>query len=771
MGRTDHMSRPGARKLFPASESGFLLRPRRAPCAQRRIRFDLPAFASRLPTPAPRQRGAAALAWLLAAQGGGLLSSFFFVAVAARKLPAEAFGQLAVWQAALAYGAVLADFAGAHVGVRHAARNGESIRVEALPRVVLEARIWPAIGAIVLATVLFQTAMAATQPVSWLWHAALAFTVLCGATSFEWWHLAHDARRVAVSRLGRHAALALGAAWLLCWPSAAVALSALAAGAMVATLLSLTARPPLAAAPRTEETRGYGREAWPLVVALLAQQWVWNGALLRAAKHAASDVFSGLAIGFRVYALGAALLAVYAAYLLPRSTRAAASAELLGWRRLALRRAGLGAAALLIGAPLAGWATPVVFGARYPLAPWAVAVYVLALIPLLWRVTSSNLLVALGRTGAYLALSLAGAASALLVAAMTGEAWWGPPAAAAAGEAVFALASAWVVRRALAGQMTRSDHQVRLPARLRKVWRQEGSRGVLRRLWLRPAGALREWWDGARWRVWRARGKQSAAVNGCVMHLNTQDPGISRELALYGTHEPLATERAAEFAQGARVILDIGANLGYYSLLFLKRVAPAPEIIAVEPSSVNVAVLEKNIAANGFERQVRVLRAAMSNYTGEGRLHLARQSNWHTLLAADARHSGEEAVPVFTIDALVEKLGLPRLDLLRMDIEGYEAVVAEGMMRTLERHRPRLIIELHPQLVGAAPILRLLNDLELRGYQAEHVIDRELDYAHLRHRAPPLDLRELLRTDLTQRCFTVFMSRLGPQHGRDATPY
>lgn len=88
-----------------------------------------------------------------------------------------------------------------------------------------------------------------------------------------------------------------------------------------------------------------------------------------------------------------------------------------------------------------------------------------------------------------------------------------------------------------------------------------------------------------------------------------------------------------------------------------------------------------------------------------------------------------------------------------------ETVVFGGMRAVLSRFRPKLIVELHPQLTGSDPIKNIIRVLEEEyGYGVDLVVDRELDYAHLKRRMTSLDFERLRHEDWRFRCFTVFMS-------------
>jgi len=270
-----------------------------------------------------------------------------------------------------------------------------------------------------------------------------------------------------------------------------------------------------------------------------------------------------------------------------------------------------------------------------------------------------------------------------------------------------------------------------------------------------------EGYDRARWWAWRKHwvGQPWVEVNGSRMKVELNDPGISRELALYQTHEPIATDLAVKFAADCRTVVDLGSNVGYYALLFLTHINPRPKLISIEPSMDNIRRLKANLEANGLLESATIIRTAISDHCGEGQLNLARESNWHSLLPADERHSGSESVSVTTLDALLDQLGLTQVDLVRMDIEGYESVVLGGMYATLNKSKPKLIIELHPQLIGTMPVLDLIDKLQSKhGYRILHVVDREYDYAHMSTMAVEIDPERLLKENLDRRCFTVFMA-------------
>jgi len=204
-----------------------------------------------------------------------------------------------------------------------------------------------------------------------------------------------------------------------------------------------------------------------------------------------------------------------------------------------------------------------------------------------------------------------------------------------------------------------------------------------------------------------------------------RDPGISKELALYKVHEPLATKLLMETLKPGMNAVDIGGNIGYYAMLEARLVGPAGKVIAIEPMPENSEQLCNNITNNGYQN-ILVHKVAIGDRDGTALMYITQKSNWHSLYPP-ASSKGEMKVPVSTLDSLLMPYELASVDLVRMDLEGYEVVVIEGMKRTLEKYGPRLLVELHPLLVGPSSIEKYLHTLENMGYAIEWMIEQERD--------------------------------------------
>jgi FkbM family methyltransferase len=150
---------------------------------------------------------------------------------------------------------------------------------------------------------------------------------------------------------------------------------------------------------------------------------------------------------------------------------------------------------------------------------------------------------------------------------------------------------------------------------------------------------------------------------------------------------------------GATVV-DVGANIGYNTVYAARRVGPAGRVVAVEPATDNLRVLRENVAANALDNVV--VHAAAAGRAHERRALFLRGdvSAVNSLFEQSvyAAVTGVEQVRVTPLDDLVNG----DADLVKIDVEGAELDVLQGMARLLRRHGIRLIVEWHPQLQEAA---------------------------------------------------------------------
>ena len=177
------------------------------------------------------------------------------------------------------------------------------------------------------------------------------------------------------------------------------------------------------------------------------------------------------------------------------------------------------------------------------------------------------------------------------------------------------------------------------------------------------------------------------------------------------------------------VFVDIGANIGIYALKGARLVGPTGRVVAVEPGSDAGRQLAANLALNDW-RHVVVVPKALSASEGEATLHhipMGEDPQAFSLLPGDGHEAGEK-VRTTTLDRLAEELALPRIDCIKIDVEGAEHLVLEGAQECLVRWHPILVMEINcPTGVasGAAPDTAW-NRLAALGYRFQRLVDGRL---------------------------------------------
>lgn len=182
-------------------------------------------------------------------------------------------------------------------------------------------------------------------------------------------------------------------------------------------------------------------------------------------------------------------------------------------------------------------------------------------------------------------------------------------------------------------------------------------------------------------------------IQGSKMYLNLKDYGLSKQLVLNGIREPECTRIMKKELEKGMVIAEIGANIGYYALLEASIIGEKGKIYAIEPFPSNFDLLQKNIKLNSYDKIIESYNIAISNYSGKEKLYVTSKHNLCNMLATEADEFVE--VKTETLDNFIENKQKP--DLIRMDIEGFEYYVIEGMKKTMKQcNSCKMFIEVHP---------------------------------------------------------------------------
>jgi FkbM family methyltransferase len=165
-------------------------------------------------------------------------------------------------------------------------------------------------------------------------------------------------------------------------------------------------------------------------------------------------------------------------------------------------------------------------------------------------------------------------------------------------------------------------------------------------------------------------------------------------LALYSAYktwiEAGPVDRLKELVTPGSTVVDVGANVGFFTLKFASWVGERGQVIAIEPDVENFETLAAKIDAAGLERRVRLHQAAAAAEAGY--VHLRRNE----LHPGDHRitlDGGGIVVPAVTVDDLVGAAGARSVSLVKVDVQGAEMLVLAGAKRTLAEMRPALFVE------------------------------------------------------------------------------
>lgn len=174
-----------------------------------------------------------------------------------------------------------------------------------------------------------------------------------------------------------------------------------------------------------------------------------------------------------------------------------------------------------------------------------------------------------------------------------------------------------------------------------------------------------------------------------------------------------------------QTVIDVGANVGYYSLMSSKLVGPSGKVLALEPSPRNYQLLCTHLSLNKVSN-VSTFKLALSDQCG-----IARFSADIDPVAQRLSESGNIEVHQVTLDQFVADHSIEAIDIIKIDVEGAELKVLKGAQGVLRKHRPKLFVETHDRF--EAKVHENCKDfLEKQGYEVQEIANCEL-YAEYHH--------------------------------------
>ena len=162
-----------------------------------------------------------------------------------------------------------------------------------------------------------------------------------------------------------------------------------------------------------------------------------------------------------------------------------------------------------------------------------------------------------------------------------------------------------------------------------------------------------------------------------------------------GTYEPKNVEAIQKTVREDDVAYDVGAHVGYFSVLMGDIVGSGGKVIAFEPRGLNLGYLQRHVSVNKCDN-IEIVSKAVGDHSGHAKLETRTGSG--TGYVSD---TGDEEIEITSIDELVESGTLPPPTFLKIDVEGGEMAVLRGARKVIESQRPRMILATHGEEIDA----------------------------------------------------------------------
>lgn len=187
--------------------------------------------------------------------------------------------------------------------------------------------------------------------------------------------------------------------------------------------------------------------------------------------------------------------------------------------------------------------------------------------------------------------------------------------------------------------------------------------------------------------------------SGIVMDLDTSE---HVESAIYfRAFETLCVSVVLDYLKPGGVFVDVGANVGYYSLLAKKRAGPSGRVLAFEANPKTLIKLKRNIEMNELDG-IEVFEGALSDKAGTLQLFAPTSTFHHGIKnhgESSLRNQGWAEHVEFTVQADTLDARLPgdvkQIDVLKIDVEGSEPMVFRGAEQTIRKHKPVILMEIN----------------------------------------------------------------------------
>lgn len=199
-------------------------------------------------------------------------------------------------------------------------------------------------------------------------------------------------------------------------------------------------------------------------------------------------------------------------------------------------------------------------------------------------------------------------------------------------------------------------------------------------------------------------------VRGSLIYLNVNESPMMKRRA-QGVFEPAKHAAFKYFLKSGDVVIDAGTNKGDFSLWASRLVGPLGKVFAYEPEPENCKWIRKSITVNNY-MNIILRQAALGDDNGTTNLFLGFKSGWHSIIDKVGRPymTGTKIqVPIVTLDKEMEKYGIDKVKLIKMDVQGAEIKILRGAKEILSRSDDIvLLIDLHPKEIDVLEVGEIL---------------------------------------------------------------
>jgi FkbM family methyltransferase len=210
------------------------------------------------------------------------------------------------------------------------------------------------------------------------------------------------------------------------------------------------------------------------------------------------------------------------------------------------------------------------------------------------------------------------------------------------------------------------------------------------------------------------------------LFLNKKDAVVSGALSL-GVYERYETELFRSVLKEGMTVLDIGANIGYYTVIAMNRVGLSGKVFSFEPEPENFAFLQKNIDAQKT-KNARAFFFGLADKPSRSNLYLSSDNKGKHSLSQSDEMKESIVVSIETGDRLLQTVGVSNVDIIKMDVEGSEPLALNGLEAILTKSSPCILFcEYHPEALtrsGFSPI-SFLQNIESKGFSIHEIRDTE----------------------------------------------